>query len=399
MAWRNIWRNKARSLVIMISIMLGLFAGISVLSLYKGMIHARVRTVIDREAGHIQIHHPKFKDDYLPGFVISDTSVVSVIRQVPSVSLVASRAVTTGMLTTASNSAGVNILGINPEEEQLLSKLDQKIVEGTYFESNTRNPIVIGKRLATKMKLKLKSKLVLTFVDTTNTMVAAAYRVVGIYESDNAPFDERMVYTTQQNLTNLLGTGSLSHEIAIILAHDEDLDATTSVLRQKFPTLAVETWKEISPETELLVDTTDQYSYIILVIIMLALAFGIINTMLMAILERTREIGMLVALGMNKIRLFTLILYETLFLTFAGTPIGFIGSWILINHFNRNGLRFSKMDEEVLRSFGFQNLIYPEFPWDKVLGLMIIVAATALISGLLPALKALRLKPTEALRK
>ena len=91
MAWRNIWRNKARSLVIMISIMLGLFAGISVLSLYKGMIHARVRTVIDREAGHIQIHHPKFKDDYLPGFVISDTSVVSVIRQVPAVSLVASR--------------------------------------------------------------------------------------------------------------------------------------------------------------------------------------------------------------------------------------------------------------------------------------------------------------------
>jgi ABC-type lipoprotein release transport system permease subunit len=399
MAWRNIWRNKARSLVIMISIMLGLFAGISVLSLYKGMIHARVRTVIDREAGHIQIHHPKFKEDNLPRFVIEDTSAVLQIRQMPQVSLVTARAVTSGMLTTASNSAGVNILGIKPDEEKLLSKLDQKIVEGTYFEGDTRNPIVIGKKLATKMKLKLKSKMVLTFVDTTNTMVSAAYRVVGIYESDNAPFDERMVYTTHRNLTALLATGGTSHEIAIILKRDEDLAATASILHQHFPALSVETWKEISPETELMVDTTDQYSYIILIIIMLALAFGIINTMLMAILERTREIGMMVALGMNKVRLFSLILFETLFLTFAGTPMGFIGSWILINHFNRNGLQFSSMDEEVLRSFGFQNLIYPEFPWDKVLGLVIIVAATALLSGLLPALKALRLKPTEALRK
>lgn len=399
MAWRNIWRNKSRSMVIILSIMLGLFAGISVLALYKGMIHARVRTVIDREAGHIQIHHPKFKDDYLPEFIIADTTVVSEIRKRSQISLVTDRAVTTGMLTTASNSAGVNILGIRPSEEELLSKLDQKIVDGTYFEGNTRNPIVIGKKLAVKMKLKIKSKLVLTFMDSTNTMVAAAFRVVGIYESDNAPFDERMVYTTHDNLSNLLGVGSMSHEIAIILKHDEDLEATTADLRQKFPSLSVETWKEISPETELMVDTTDQYSYIILIIIMLALAFGIINTMLMAILERTREIGMLVALGMNELKLFSLILYETMFLTFAGIPLGFIAAWLLTDYFNRNGLVLSQMDEQVLKSFGFQNLIYPEFPWDKVAGLVLIVAATALLSGLLPALKALRLRPTEALRK
>jgi putative ABC transport system permease protein len=399
MAWRNIWRNKARSIVIIISIMLGLFAGISILALYKGMIHAKVRTVIDRESGHIQIHHVQFKDDYMPEFVIADTNVLTKIKQATGVRAVTNRAVTTGMITTTTGSAGVNIYGIEPESEKEISKLDQKIIEGNYFNTDTRNPIVIGKKLATKMKLKLKSKVVLTFMDTTNTMLAAAFRVVAIYESDNAPFDERTAYTTNQNLSNLLTIGNQTHEIAVILNHDEDLEEVTAVLRERFPDLLVETWKQVSPETELMVSTTDQYSFIILIIIMLALAFGIINTMLMAILERTREIGMLVALGMNKVKLFSLILYETLFLTFAGTPLAILFSYLLVAYYNHNGLDLSGFGEDMMKEFGFQNLIYPEFPWDKLLGLTVIVASTAIFSGLLPALKALRLKPTEALRK
>ncbi len=399
MSWRNIWRNKARSVVIMISIMLGLFAGISILSLYKGMIHSKVRTVIDRESGHIQIHHPKFKDDYLPEFTITDSQAVAKTLQIPNVYAATQRVVTSGMITTTTGSAGVNIYGIDPESEKAISKLDEKIIEGNYFNTSTRNPIVIGKKLATKMKLKLKSKIVLTFMDSTNTMVAAAYRVVAIYESENAPFDERTVYTTKSNLNNLLNIGDKFHEIAVILNHDEDLDAVTAELKSKFPDLLVETWKQVSPETELMVSTTDQYSYIILIIIMLALAFGIINTMLMAILERTREIGMLVALGMNKLKLFTLILSETLFLTFAGTPLAILLSYILITYFNNNGLDLSGFGEDMMKEFGFQNLIYPEYPWDKISGLTAIVSVTAILSGLLPAMKALRLKPTEALRK
>jgi putative ABC transport system permease protein len=399
MAWRNIWRNKGRSLVIMASIALGLMAGISILALYKGMIHAKVRTVIDRESGHIQLHHPHFRDDQHPAYTIADTLALNQIRQQPGVQAAAARVVTAGMLTTTSGSAGVNIYGIEPADEQAISKLDQKIREGSYFDTQTRHPIVIGKKLADKMKLKLKSKVVLTFVDTANTMVAAAFRVVAIYESDNAPFDERTVYLLRAQLSGLLSTGRQIHELAVILHRDEELDATASAFSAMFPDLRVETWKEISPETDLMVSTTDQYSYIILVIIMLALAFGIVNTMLMAILERTREIGMLVALGMNKLRLFLLILYETIFLTLLGSPVALICSFLLIRYFNRHGLDLSGFGQEMMKQFGFQNLVYPEFPWDKLAGLVMIVAATAIISGLLPALRALNLKPTEALRK
>lgn len=399
MAWRNIWRNKARSLIIMLSIMLGLFAGLSVVALYKGMMRGKVRTVIDKEVGHLQIHHKKFKEDYLAGFVLPDDAGLEMIKTIPEVKAITQRSVTTGMLTTATGSAGINIYGIVPQEEQLISQLQSKVIEGTYFSEDVKNPILIGKKLAKKMKLKVKSKLVLTFTDSANTMVSAAFRVAAIYQSENTPLDERTVYINRETLGKLLGIGLATHEMVILLHRDEDLVNASIAIQKKLPTLQVETWEDLAPETELMVNTVNEYSYIILVIIMLALAFGIVNTMLMAILERTREVGMLIALGMNKLQLFSLILEETIFLTIAGCPFGLTGSWLVIDYFKRNGLDLSFFGDEMMSSFGFTNIIFPEFPYEHVVGILLIVVATAILSSLFPALKALRLSPVEALRK
>ena len=165
-----------------------------------------------------------------------------------------------------------------------------------------------------------------------------------------------------------------------------------------FPQVLVETWKDISPETDLMVKTVDDYSYIIMVIIMLALAFGIINTMLMAIVERTREMGMMTALGTSKQRIFLLVLTETVLLTLAGTPVGTAGGWLLTRYFHQRGLDLSGMGKEMMASFGFRTMIYPEFPTEKIVYILLIVVGTALLAALLPAIKALRLKPIDAMR-
>lgn len=399
MAWRNIWRNKARSLIIMFSIMLGLFAALGVEAIYRGMMRARVRTVIDREVGHLQLHHSRFKEDYLAQFILPESVGLEMIGNMPEVKATTQRTITTGMLSTATGSSGITIYGVVPDEEKVISQLDKKIIEGKYFSDQIRNPVIIGKKLATKMKLNLKSKLVLTFTDSTNTMVASAFRVAAIYESENTPLDERNVYVTRESLSKLLGIGVATHEAVVLLYHDEDLDKVATAFQDKFPTLLLEKWQDLSPETDLMVDTLNQYSYIMLIIIMLALAFGIINTMLMAILERTRELGMLLALGMNKLKLFFLILEETVFLTVAGCPFGLLLSWFTINYFNRTGMDLSFFGDEMMSSFGFTSFIYPEFPFDKIIGMLLIVVITALLSSLFPAIKALRLRPVEALRK
>jgi len=400
MAWRNIWRNKMRSIVIMLSVAIGLFAGIAVLALYKGMMQSRVRTVIDAEITHIQIHQKEFKKDYDPSYTLpANDSMPAIISRMKRVKLVARRSITQGMLTTTTGSAGVQINGIEPDIEYRASQLREKIIKGEGFHSDKKNEILVGKKLADKMKLKTGSKLVLTFTDTTGNIISAAFRVAGIYQSQNAPLDEVNVYAEIKTLNELLLTGNSFHEIAVLLNNDDDLPFVQQQLKQIFPGYLIESWKEISPETDLMVKTVDEYSYIIMIIILFALAFGIINTMLMAILERTREIGMMVALGTTRIKVFLLVLFETIFLTIAGTPFGILAGLLITGYYHKHGLDLSGMGKDMMASFGFNTIIYPSFPIEKLLAVMLLVTGTAILACLFPAFKALRLEPVEALRR
>ncbi len=400
MAWRNIWRNKMRSIIIMMSVVIGLFAGIAVLALYKGMMQSRVRTVIDAETAHLQVHHPDFKKDYDPSYVLpSGDSLLQIVKAMPEVKLAAQRSIVQGMMTTTTGSAGVQINGVIPGIEYDASQLKQKIIKGEGFHPDKKNEIVIGKKLADKMKLALGSKLVLTFTDTADNMVSAAFRICAIYQSGNTPLDEVNVYLKMETLNELLSTGNSFHEIAILLQNDDEVVTLQQRLQKMFPGYIVESWKDISPETNLLVKTVDEYSYIIMFIILIALAFGIINTMLMAILERTREIGMMVALGTTRLKVFLLVLFETIFLTLAGTPVGILCGWLVTNYYHVHGLDLSGMGKEMMASFGFNTIIYPSFPVEKLFGVMMLVIGTAIIACLFPAFKALRLQPVEALRR
>ena len=399
-AWRNIWRNKMRSLIIMLSIAIGIFSGIMLLALYKGMMRSRVKTVIYAELGHLQIHDTNFKKDFEPKFILEyGDSIVKQLLKIPEVNAIATRTITMGMLSTTTGSAGIQINGVNAKDENEVSMLDQKIKKGTLFTSAKRNEILIGNKLANKLKLDIGHKLVLTFTDIQNNLVSAAFRVAAIYASDNAPLDERNVFVKQADLNELIGIANQFHEIAIILKQDEQLDQVETHLKKIFPYQQVESWKTISPETNLMVYTVDISSYIIMAIILFALAFGIINTMLMAVLERTKEIGMMMALGMNQLRLFLLILFETFFLTIAGFPIGNFFAWAVATYYHINGKDWVTPGKDMMNSFGFNTTIYPEFPFEKLNMTIWFVLFTALISCIYPALKALQLKPVDALRK
>jgi putative ABC transport system permease protein len=356
--------------------------------------------VIDAEVAHLQLHHPHFKDDYDPALVLKDQNrMLDALKELKSIRHITYRSVTQAMLTTATGSAGVQINGIVPESENPVSGLNKKITEGEELSNKKQNGILVGKKLTEKMKLKIGSKLVLTFVDRESNITAGAFRVVGIYQTNNSPLDERNVYVHQEKLNTYLNTEGASHEIAILLHHDEDVEGVKQQLIARFPDYLVRTWKENSPETDLMVSTVNQYSSIIIIIIMIALAFGIINTMLMSVLERTREIGMLSALGMNRIKVFNLILSETIILTLVGVPLGFLISWITIDYFSTAGIDISSFSGAAMSGFGFSSIMYPEFPGARIPTVMIIVISTALLSALFPSLKAIRLQPADALRQ
>lgn len=400
LAWKNIWRNKARSLIVITAVALGLWAGSFIMAYAFGMIDQRLEDAIETEISHLQIHHPQYQDDNDPLYAISGSQQkLQTLANHPLVKSVAGRVLIFGMINSPSSTAGGKLVGIDPEHENQLTRLKDLITEGEYLSEDDQNKIIIGEKLAKKLKVKLRSKVVLTFQDVNKDIVAGAFRIKGIYKSHNSAIEELNIYTLGKDLSNLLGNGSDYHEIAVLLNDAEQLDNFQDDLIQTYPDLVVESWKELSPELSLMIETLDQSMIIFLIIILVALSFGIVNTMLMAVLERIREIGMLMAIGMNQIRLFGMISLETIFMVMIAAPFGLLLAYGTIAYLGTYGLDLSSIYAEGYAQYGFKSMIYPELAFEYYIRIMGLVLITAILSSIYPAITALRLNPVKAIRK
>lgn len=399
-AWRNIWRNASRSLVVISSIIIGIWAGIFILSFSWGLYKNNINESVYKQLSHIQIHHPNFGYEKDSKFTIPNSDTVLIHFQSDDrIASLSSRVIATGMITSPTTASGVTIYGIHPPSEIAQIGLNQTIIEGAYFESGKNNDILIGAKLAKKLKIKLKSKVVLTFTNVHAEIVSAAFRVGGIYRSKNISLDEVNVYVPQNHLRELLELKfSESNEIAILVKDETQLDSIKNDIETLVPNAKVEDWKELSPELGMIIESFNLYTYIISGLILLALTFGIINTMLMSVLERIRELGMLMAIGLNKRKIFIMIMLETIYLTVIGCPIGLLLGWLTVNVLGKTGINIA-MFSEGLASYGFSSMIYPELDQEKYIIIVTMCLVTAILSAIYPAYKALQLNPSEAIRK
>jgi putative ABC transport system permease protein len=397
-AWRNIWRNRTRSVVVIASVAVGLFAGMFMMAFFQGAINQGIQSTVETQLSHIQFHNPAFIADKDVNFTIGDgPAIIGRLKKDAGVKAVSGRLVTTGMISSSSTAAGVEIHGVVAEDEKAVSTISKDIIEGSYF-TGKKNEIVIGEKLAIKLGVKLHNKIVLTFQSKTGDLTAGSFRIAGIFRSRNSAFDQTTVFTGFDDLAALLGTGNGIHEIAVMLKDGQKTDAFDRTLKKEYPTLLVQSWTELSPQMALLTGIMDQMMYIIIGIILLALMFGIINTMLMAVLERQREFGMLMAIGMNKPRVFFMILLESVMLTCAGIPVGILFTIITVGSLSRHGIDLSGFSQ-ALSQYGFSNIIYPALQQSMFLPVSLMTAFTAVLSAIYPAIKALRFKPAEAIHK
>jgi len=324
--------------------------------------------------------------------------MVEKIKKDSNIKSISGRIIIKGMIASASGSSGITLNGVMPEQEELLTNLKGKIIKGSYFKPKKSNEILISEKLRKKLKLNLNKKTILTFQDKNGNLASAAFRICAIYKTINAPYDDANIFVKITDIDSLAGIPNELNEIAILLHSSKLLDESYRNLKQQFPKTEIKKWLEISPELGLTVSVGDQMVYIFMGIILLALAFGIVNTMMMSVLERTREIGMLLALGMNKFKIFLMILLETFFLILAGCPIGILLALTTIGITQRTGINFSQFTE-VYSSFGYSSIIYPTLTWSQFENIVVLIILSALISALFPARRALKLKPAESLKK
>ncbi|RMF25693.1 MAG: ABC transporter permease [Bacteroidetes bacterium] len=398
-AWRNIWRSRTRSLVVMGAIAVGVWSVIFLISFSSGMVDSYVRNAIENEVSHLQAHHPEFPRDEEVHFLLGATPEdLQQIERLPGVEAATLRTIVQAMISSGKTTTGARVRGIDPEREHRVTHLDEKVVEGEYLDAPRRNALLVSTRLAEKLKVRLRSRVVLTFQDLEGNITAGAFRVVGLFDTGNNAFDESTVFVRQSDLNRLLARPDANHELAVKLREIAFVDSVQSAIQALHPGWLVENYAQIAPEIELFQSQIKLSALIFTVVVMLGLIFGIINTMLMAVLERVRELGMLMAIGMNKPRVFAMVVLETLFLGLAAAPAGLLLGWLTVRILGRTGIDLSAWSAGV-REFGMSAVVYPSLQ-GQVYGLLIVaVLVTALLGALYPALKAIRLRPVEALRK
>jgi putative ABC transport system permease protein len=398
-SWRNIWRSKRRSLIIMAAVSIGLWFGIFLMAFYNGMIEQRIQSAIFSELSHIQIHHPEFRKDFDIKYALpAGKSKLDQIARQEFVKESAGRMIIKAMLASAAGSCGITLNGVMPEKENKLTGLDKKITEGKYFNPEKTNEIIISERIAKKMKLQLNKKAIITFQNYEGDLVSGAFRIIGLYKTINDPYDDTHVFVSISTVNTLAGVPDAINEIAILLKSNDMLDESGVTFTKMFSDAEVKNWKQISPELGLTVVAGDQMVYIFMGIILISLAFGIVNTMLMSVLERTKEIGILMAIGMNKLKIFSMILLETFFLIMAGCPPGIFLAFFTIIITHKTGITLQSLSE-VSSSFGYSPVIYPSLQMKQIGIIFGLVVITALFSAIFPARRALRLKPAESIKK
>lgn len=399
MAWRNVWRNKTRSLVILTAVTLGLWGGIFSDAFMQGMAEQQIYSAIHTETGHIQLNKPGFLLNHDMQLHLDSTETMAQqLRSRPDVEGVSTTIQLTGMASTASGSSGVMVNGIEPEHQQQVSDLSGLLVDGNYFAGDRSNPVVVGQQLADKLKVKLHSRIVLTLQTYTGDIIYGAFRITGIFRTHDSDFDKQMLFVQQKDLRRLIGfPDNAASLVTVLLRQTESTDPVADSLRAAYPGLQVQTWIELSPMLQVLSGTMIQMTLIFVGIILIALAFGIVNTMLMAVLDRVREIGMLLSVGMKPSRVFGMIMLETVFLSLTGAAVGVLLSIATIAWTGKTGINLAFFAEG-FNAMGYSSVVYPTLGADFYIMLTGMVIVVALVAGLFPARHAVRLKPAEAVR-
>lgn len=397
-AWRNIWRNRRRSMIVLVSIIVGVGAMMLTDGLSMGMIQQMLDNSIGSNVAHIQIHAKGFNDNRVIQNNIEKTRIVEhALKQTPGVKDWSRRVVTYGLLSSALNSSGGLIVGVEPDREPKITTIKSSLVKGTYL-SGAPHEVVIGRKLAEKLQVGIGDKVVGMASALGGDIGSDLFRVVGIYETVSSDFDKTHMFITLANAQSMLELGDRVLEYAVITDNIKKVEDVAAELRRNLnDDFEVLTYADLLPMLVAQVDMYEQMMTIIYLIIGLAMVFGVINTMLMSVFERIQEFGVLMAIGMKNSVIFWMVMLEAAILGVIGTAVGLVLGVILILPLNSVGIDLS-MFAESLTSFGAGAILYPVLTMTAVINVVIIIPLTTLLGAVYPALKATRLQPVTAIR-
>ncbi|HHF0558017.1 TPA: ABC transporter permease [Vibrio antiquarius] len=403
LAWRNLWRNKLRTSIMLGAMVFGLMGVVAMIGFMNGLVDSMIKNAIAWQTSHLQVH----QKSYLNNPDLSDTitnyqTITAALAAHQDVKAVSARFLADGMIASARSTRGVRINGINIEQEQSITPLKSHVIDGEWLNEVGRNTILVSQKTANRLKLRVGSKVVLTLSDIKGDVSGAAFRVRGIFKTPSTTFDDGNVYVRKVDLETIAGLSG-AHEIGVLLNSNEteQLESaeafTLSILPQaNREQLVVRKWQEIQPLLATMMSSMDISNQIMLVVFVLAMTLGIINIMLMSVFERTREFGVLMAVGMQQHKIRTLIILETLFLGLSGCALGLLGSAVMLKILSITGLSLGALADG-LGAYGVDTLLYPRVSFYEYQLIIVAIFVASLFAALYPARQILKHRPADAM--
>ncbi len=404
LAWRNMWRNWRRTLIATVAIVLSMILLIFFQAFLDGMDESIYGNTVRLYGGHVLIHAPGYreKSTRLPLLPVAEVdAVLAAVQGQPNVRSVSRRLNTGGLVSSREGSQAVNITAVEPLVEAPISLVAEHIVAGRFLSGDDGDNILIGRALADHLKVGVGDRVSLLGRREDGSMRRRSMTVVGIFDLGLGEAEKGLVYVnlpTAQTLYNLRGEVT---EIAVVLEEIGQEEALIDILAPRFPNHEVDSIYTLRPEFGNALATDRIFGLIFGGILLLMGAIGILNLLLMAVFERTREMGVLAALGMTGRQIMALFVMEGAFIGLIGAVIGCILSWALVAWFNRTGIDFSVVYAD-LQDAGeiyalMGTVLYPAISVMTIINYGLAAVGIAALASLIPARQAARREPAESL--
>ena len=400
MAWRNMWRNWRRTLIASIAIVLGMVLLIFMDATIRGSDQAIYSNAVRLYGGNVQIHAPGFRDKStrLPLLPLDDADIViAKVNDEPHVVNVSKRISTGGMVSSREGSYPVSITAIQPESEASVSLVAEHISEGRFLTDDDGDNILIGQEMANLLNVGVGDRITLVGKRKDESMRQRSMTVVGIFNLGLGDAEKGLVYINLPVAQTLYNLRDQETEVAITLEEIGQEGALISSLEPELSNYEIDSFYDLRPEIGEVLAQKGAFTQILGFIVLLMASIGILNLMLMAVYERTREMGVLAALGMKGRQLMGLFLLEGMFIGVIGAVIGMIVSWLLVAAVARGGIDYSMAEGTGDITALIGNRLYPSIPVINIVFYGVAVVFIAALASLIPAWQASRNEPAESL--
>ncbi len=399
-AWRNIWRNPRRSWVLITALAVAVFSFLGSVAYIDGFSIQMIDSAINLQGGHIQVSGRGYhKNPTIRTYVPDVARVERIIAENDAIRY-ALQTTTPGMINSAEQASGVVITGVDPVREVEVSSVAESIIEGSYLApEGEANEVVMGAMLAEQLNVLLGEKVVLMANDLDNEVGAGAYRIVGLYRTNSSDFDKTNVYLHLNQARNLIGY-TAEQASTVTLRLDPGLDPVETAIHLQTTLdaadLEILTWHERSPLLVMMNEMMNLANIFLVIILFTAIAFTLINSFIMVIFERIREIGIMSANGVRPGQVRLMLYLEAVFIVLLGTAVGGAIAVVLITWWSAVGLDLSAFAEG-LSSFGAASVLYPYIHWGHILNGFVMIFVLVLLAVLYPAVKASRFETVDAI--